>query len=282
MPSNDVTHESGDRLDPFLITAAPGVAPRSVAGLEDFLAVPPIPADPAVAEAEAENQAAVTNQHQAVPDVAAAASGFSFDKGLKAADLPILTSFPTQTAEPSAVAGSLGGDDASLIEPPDVLFPNDTDPSGSLASLVVAGLDKGRGGDALSALAANPLDDGLLADASALLSAVPLAGPAVDGGGGSADRFDPWSADSTWSNQAAAVSRFGSGGHDAGSSDSGSHDAWARGDDRSPGGPETLDRIEGRLSQAVAKLEEAVAALSAPGPSSLGSRPRGFRGRIDA
>ncbi|MDR3621605.1 MAG: hypothetical protein P4L85_19800 [Paludisphaera borealis] len=273
---------SSRSLDPFLIAASPAAAFPSVAGLDDFLAVPPIPAEPAAPESEAAVQPAPA-PHQ-LPTVAALTSAtpnFVPSEAIRAADLPILTSFPPQTAAPSAVVDSLGGDDSSLIAPPDVVFPNDADPGASLASLVTAGVDEGGGGDVLSALAANPLADGLLADPSALLSAVPLATPAVDDGG-SEDRFDPWSAGSSWSNRAAAVSRFGPGGLNAGPSGAGSLDDWARGDDRASAGCEALDRIEGRLSQAVAKLEEAVAALSAPGPSPLGSRPRGFRGRIDA
>jgi hypothetical protein len=223
MPSNDDTIESAGALDSFLIDASPAVGPRRVAGLDDVLAVPPVPAEPPARVA--------------------------------AADLPILPAFSIEA-------------DAT----PDL--------GDSIIANLAAGVEEGRGGHALPALAANPLDDELLADPSALLAAVPPAGPAVEGGERPDDRLDPWSS-SPWSSPLAA-SPFPTAGREAGFQGFGSFDARPGGDDRSPGGPEAIDRIEGRLSQAVARLEEAVAALSAPGPPPLGSRPRGFRGRIDA
>ncbi len=280
MPSNDETHEAGDRLDPFLIDGPPVIAPQRIAGLDDFLAVPPIPAEPAAQGVDvADPSSPASHQLPAVAEHAAIASHFVVDAAVKAADLPIIASFPPQAAAPLIVHGSFGDDD-SLIAPPAIAFPSDADLGASFVSHVAAGADEGGGGDLLSALAANSIDDGLLTDPSALLSAVPFASPAVTDQQ-AADRFDPWSTDSSWSASPSAVARFGAGGLDSGSSASGPLDVWARGDDRSPSGSEALDRIEGRLSQAVARLEEAVATLSAPGPSPLGSRPRGFRGRID-
>ncbi|MDG3005498.1 hypothetical protein [Paludisphaera mucosa] len=51
----------------------------------------------------------------------------------------------------------------------------------------------------------------------------------------------------------------------------GGHVAW----------DETLERIEGRLIQIAAKVDHALERLASPGPVSLGSKSRSFRGRID-
>jgi hypothetical protein len=123
----------------------------------------------------------------------------------------------------------------------------------------------------------------MLADPSSLLSSVPFSkGPGADDEAASVGRFDSWSSDASWSGRGGAGPRFASAGLDTPPTTAGPLDSWGRVDDRSPNGQDALDQVEGRLSRAVARLEEAVAALSAPGPVPLGSRPRGFRGRIDA
>lgn len=288
MPSIAATHPSSDRLDPFLIAGPPTAASPSVVGLEDFLAAPPIPADPTPSEAAAGGPTPTSSGSLAPlaepTQPASPARALVSEVVRQGADLPILPSFNPVAAAPSDVAPSFGVDEASLIAAPAVIAATSADTTGSAGSPVAAGVEEGGGGDVLSALAANPLDDGLLADPSALLSAAPLsarAGAGADASGRSADRLDSWPSDAS-SGSVGVFSRFGPIGSDSSPAAAGVRDVWGPGDDRSSTGPDALGQVEGRLSRAVAKLEEAVAALSAPGPVPLGSRPRGFRGRIDA
>ena len=83
MTSTAVTHASGDRLAPFLIAGPPVAAPRGVAGLQDFLAVPPIPNAPPAAEAGA--QVAVPPAPTALPEDEAKAKGLLVVKIAQAA-----------------------------------------------------------------------------------------------------------------------------------------------------------------------------------------------------
>ena len=59
MPSNDNTNQSGDRLDRFLIAGPAAEAPRNVAGIDAFLAAPPLPAEPTPPAPAATPQAVV-------------------------------------------------------------------------------------------------------------------------------------------------------------------------------------------------------------------------------
>jgi hypothetical protein len=281
MPPNDDTHESSDRLDPFLLSGPTLDAPRSIIGLEDFLAVPPIPAEPTAPKAGPDVQSpSAANALDDTADFPVAAPSHTFPETIAPAVPSILASFPTPTVDASAVAQILGDVGPSLIAPPDVVFPGDASTETSIVARLTAGVEQGGEGDVLSALAANSLGDGLIADPSSLLSAFPLADSTNEGNARA--RLGSWSADSSWSGLAGPLERFDAGSLDAGPVSPRSPDAWSRGDDRTSSGSEAFERIEGRLSQVVAKLEEAVDRLSAPGPSPLGSRPRGFRGRIDA
>jgi hypothetical protein len=277
MPPNDDTMGSGDAFASFLIDASPAAGPRRVAGIDDFLAVPPVPAEPPAPDASPDDRPAAA-AHAPAPEAAApvaASPPFAADEAFRAADLPILSAFSIEPGATPAVAAPLDDGDPPTA-PPRASRPLDADLGDSIITSLAAGVEQGGGGDVLPALAANILDDDLLADPSALLSAASPAGPAADGGASPGDRSDPWP--SPWA-PPAATSPSWPAGRDAGTQSFGPLDARPGGDDR---GPDASEGLEGRLSQAVARLEEAVAALSAPGPPPLGSRPRGFRGRIDA
>lgn len=284
MPSNDTTNESGDPLDRFLIAGPPNATPGNIAGIDAFLASPPVPAEPAPPAPAATPQAVVAHHAPPVPTEAATIEPHQFPaESIEAADLPILEAFPPQTTAPPSVAETFGDAIPSLISPPTFDFAGKVDPSpeSSLAPDLAVGVEQGGGADVLSALAANPLDDQMLADPSTLLSAAPWSNSAVQVKPRS-EQIDAWSSDASSPYRPASPSWNDSSGTGVGSTAQGGGASWERADDRSSSGSDAMDRLESRLSRAVTQLEEAVSALSAAGPAPLGSRPRGFKGRIDA
>lgn len=284
MPSNDNANQSGDRLDRFLIAGPAAGTPGDVTGIDAFLASPPLPAEPAPAAPAPTPQAVAAPLDPPKPADAPTIDPYQFPGDpIQSAGLPIIETFPPEPATSPAIADVFGDAGPTLIAPPIFDSPSGVDPTpgASLASDFAAGIEQGRGVDTLSALAANPLDEQMLADPSALLSAAPSSNPIAVAQPSSA-RFDPWASDTSAPPSSASFGGFGSSGLDSIPSGMGPNDTWARADDRSSTGSDALDRLESRLSRAVTQLEEAVSALSAAGPASLGSRPRGFKGRIDA
>jgi len=182
MPSNADTIPSAGAFASFLIDAAPALDPRHVVGIDDFLAVPPVPAEPSVRDAESEARPVATSHpfSAEAADRQSAAPHFVSDETIRAADLPILPAISIEAGATPDLSASLGDD--SLATPPGVARSFDADLGDSLITNLTAGVEEGRGGDVLPALAASLLADGLLADTSAMLPTVSPAGPTADGG----------------------------------------------------------------------------------------------------
>lgn len=267
------------------------LSPR-LTGIEDFLAVSPIPADVPTKSAEDHEAHDMASPPRVAPrpspaiaddEVAANRSRIIAAEAI-AADLPILSGLPieVQSVEATPASPAIADEAATLAaaEPSALVGPTDLVVE-SVGRLVDAGAENdhgregGRGGDSLLAVS---LDEGLLADPATLLSAGPTVLPsresAVDA---PVSRFDPWASDSSWP----SPSTGRSSAHREDVSDfAETSGSWSgRGDDTSS--TETLERIEGRLSQAVEKLEQAAERLASSSPAPMGARPRGFRGRID-